>query len=238
MEWGILDLYVYRKAENYLKANPERFNNDEKKLFYSKLNNWLCGVDKSIDDEVYDFLIAEKLYHGESRVNAFGNYLTQKYSVDKYKNVLDVGAGRMCRLSKFLAEKGYNVEAIDPNIRLTNAEAKAMGIARISKSKFLCDEYANNGKGTNISNKDLVVALEPCGATEHIIRQCLIKDLPFAVVLCYQNHNALNGQIFETPEDWYRYLKSISEEVKIQVMKTGSFVATNNPDINKKELSL
>lgn len=238
MELGMLDTYIYRKAEKYLRNNPERLTDKEKNGFYDKLNNWLHGYEKFIYDEIYDFLVAEGFYNGESRVGAFGNYIVQKYPLDNYKNILDVGAGRVCKLSQFLAEKGYKVDAIDTDIRLSNSEANDMGIVRISKYKFLCDEYSNKGKGTNITNKDLVVGLEPCGATEHIIRQCLKYDKPFEVSLCYQNHKALNGQTFETPEDWYRYLKSISDDVKIQVVKTGTFVATNNPDKIRREMCL
>ena len=84
---GMLEMYVYKKAEKYLNDNPERFTPAEKQDFNNKLNNWLQGKDNSIYDEIYDFLIAENLYKGESRIETFGDYLTQKYSTDNFSTV-------------------------------------------------------------------------------------------------------------------------------------------------------
>ena len=106
---------------------------------------------------------------------------------------------------------------MDPKIRLKDNEIKPRKIKQIIKKPFYCDDFSN--KGTDISKFDLIVGLEPCDATEHIIRQGLKYEKPFEVSLCYQAHNGLNGQKFNTPEDWYKHLQQISNEVDILKME-------------------
>ena len=140
--------------------------------------------------------------------------------------MLDVGAGRMCHLSEKLANLGSSVVAMDPNIRITDSEAKAKKIMALRKELFTCDMFAKHHNGTDVTLYDLLVGLEPCMATEHIIRQGLADDKPFDVALCYANHSALNGKTFKTPEEWYYYLKSISSEIK-DVTNNGTTILTN-----------
>ena len=129
--------------------------------------------------------------------------------------MLDVGAGRMCKLSTALSKYGLKMHAIDPKIRLYKSELKQRSIQTISTQKFVCDDYARNGKGTDISGYDLILGLEPCDATEHIIRQCLKYDKPFDVLLCASPHDGLNGQKFKTYHDWFEHLNNISSEVNV-----------------------
>jgi len=72
-------------------------------------------------------------------------------------------------------------------------------------------------------------------ATEHIIRQALKYNKAFDVLLCAAAHDGLGGEKFESPEAWYKHLRHISREIKIQ--KVGnSFVATNNPLEKENEM--
>lgn len=207
---SLMDMLILKKANEYLKRNPERFNTAEKDKFLLDLKAYLLKQDKAITDEVFDFLVSEKLIKNEPRTQTFIRHLISKYN-SSYK-VLDVGAGRMCNLSTELGKRGFKVVSMDPKIRLKDSEIKACKIQRIIKRPFCCDEY---GKGTDISHFDLIVGLEPCDATEHIIRQGLKYNKPFEVSLCYQAHDALSGQKFATPEDWYEYLQQISNEINI-----------------------
>ena len=147
------------------------------------------------------------------RTEGFIAYLISKYSKQQTRKILDIGAGRLCPLSTELGKKGFSVTAMDPKIRLNTNELKSRNIKQVIKKPFYCDEFSNIG--TNISNYDLLVGLEPCDATEHIIRQGLKYDKPFEVSLCYQAHQGLDGKIFATPEDWYAYLRTISSHVDI-----------------------
>ncbi len=220
---------LYESAFAYLELNPERFTDQEKMKFMQGLQEWISGKSETIDDEVYDFLIAAKISDEKSREEQFASYLNGKYGHLAFRRVMDVGAGRMCRLSTLLAKNGARMYAIDPNIRLSEEEAYERGIAQISTGHFVCDWALERGrKGTNVRPMDILVGLEPCDATEHIIRQGLKYDKPFDVVLCAAPHDSIDGRTFRTYEEWYEYLLSISAEVDIK--KVGSsYIASNDP---------
>lgn len=218
------------QAEIWLRENPERLTTEEKQKFKANLFDFLIKKEPTIDDEVYDFLVNSQIISNISRHVIFFRYLSNKYGNFKGLKTLDVGAGRMCHLSALLAKKGAHVTAIDPSIRLTTKEAHDMKIKEIQKKIFVCDEFARNNNGTDISNSDLIVGLEPCMATEHIIRQGLKHDKPFDVTLCATNHSALNGEKFKNVEDWYKYLRGISCELEIDEYKN-TFIITNNTTV-------
>ena len=216
-------------AFEYLELNPERFNDQEKMKFMQGLQEWIQGKSETIDDEVYDFLIEAKLTEQKSREETFANFLNEKYGHLAFRRVLDVGAGRMCKLSSLLAKNGAKMFAMDPEIRLSEDEALDLGIARISKDKFVCDKYAIEGRrGTNVRPFHHLIGLEPCDATEHIIRQGLKHDRPFDIVLCAAPHDALDGRKFGHYSDWYEHLLKISGEVDIS-QYGDSYIATNDP---------
>ena len=223
---SLSEIMLIAQAEQYLKRNPERFTTAEKEKFKVGLAEWLAGTSETIDDVVYDFLLSLKVDERKPREEIFASHITGKYSNIQFRKIMDVGAGRMCKLSSVLAKCGYKMYAIDPNIRLTPKEAGKLKIASISKNKFLCDEFSASGKGTNVQNYDLIVGLEPCDATEHIIRQALKHDKPFEIALCAAEHDALDGTKFKTYLEWYEYLKGISSEVKI-TKKRNSYFASN-----------
>lgn len=229
-------MMIWQKAIAYLKKNPERFNADEKEKFKISLIEFLNTDNNAIADEIYDFLVAEKIVWANDRTNEFASYVNGKFSPFRFKRVLDVGAGRICKLSEKLTKKGYSVTSVDPKIRLSKSEAKGMHIQKIEKTFFECDDFAKNGQGYDVSDYDLIVGLEPCEATEHIIRQALKYKKAFAVLLCATNHSALNGKQFKTSKQWYKYLLSISENVDI-VNYNGSFILTNTVcKENQKEI--
>lgn len=225
--------YIIRsKAEEYIKRNPKRFNKQEKDKFQIQLHSYLTNPDKmSVDDEIYDFLTYYHLVKNKTRDQEFGEYLQNKYG-KSVRKVIDIGAGRMCHLSSRLGNFGWQMTAVDPKIRLEQKEIKNCHIKQIITKPFICDEYAKNNQGTKVDQFDLLIGLEPCDATEHIIRQALAYDKPFDILLCYQNHNALNGTHFKTPEMWYDHLLSISEEIDITKHSSG-YIATNNPIAEK-----
>lgn len=222
---------LYDRAFAYLELNPERFTDQEKMKFMKGLQEWIAGTSETIDDEVYDFLIAAKLSKEKSREEKFASYLNGKYGHLSFRRVMDVGAGRMCRLSTLLAKNGAKMYAIDPNIRLSDEEAYGLGISQISTRTFVCDwALGRDGKGTNVRPMDVLVGLEPCDATEHIIRQGLKYDKPLDVLLCAAPHNSIDGRQFRTYEEWYEYLLSISSELDINQIGS-SFIISNDPQM-------
>ena len=144
----------------------------------------------AVSDEIVDFLCIKKGL--PTRWKSFARYIQTRYDVNEYKNVLDVGSGPIADLSYELIQKGYNVTAIDPRV--------------IQSDDFLCINELFNYEVTNVSNYDLIVGLEPCDATEHILRSALLNNKAFAISLCYNAHNSLDGKKFKTPEAWYKYL--------------------------------
>lgn len=201
-------------AKQYLDENSQRYTEKEKQQFMNELLKNMKGEEKCMFDGTYDFLLHYDLIKGISRHQDFANYITQRYSPMSTQQILDVGAGRLCELSSTLASKGFKMFAMDPNIRLLPNEAKTLNI-HISKNLFMCDKYAPKHKGTNVKDFDLLIGLEPCLATEHIIHQGLKYEKPFDVVLCYEAHRALNGKEFKTVDDWFEHLLKISHEVEI-----------------------
>ena len=130
-------LIIFKKAEKYLQDNPERFNDDEKKIFRLQLDDYLNNPNqRSIDDNVYDFFVNCDITKDQNRHILFAKYLIKKYSPSTHPNLLDVGAGRMCHLSTRLARNNFNVTAIDPKIRLSESEAQQRKINRIITNNF------------------------------------------------------------------------------------------------------
>ena len=222
-------LIIFKKAEKYLQDNPERFNDDEKKIFRLQLDDYLNYPNqRSIDDNVYDFFVNCDITKDQNRHILFAKYLIKKYSPSTHPNLLDVGAGRMCHLSNRLARNNFNITSMDPKIRLSESEAKQQKISKIITSKFYCDDYApKETTGTNITDYDIIVGLEPCDATEHIIRQSLKYDKPFDISLCATHHKPLENKKVRNQEEWYEYLQSISSEVKIKKVP-GMYIASND----------
>lgn len=219
-------LMLIELAKQYLDENQERYNEQEKKKFLNELLQNIKGDQNFMYDGVYDFLVHYNLVNGISRHKNFANYITKRYSPTSTRVILDVGAGRLCKLSEILSKKGFNMHAMDPNIRLLEHEAKKINV-HISKNLFLCDEFAKSKKGTDVSSFDLLVGLEPCIGTEHIIRQGLKYEKPFEVVLCYEAHDALNGKHFNSVDDWFEHLLKISNEIEI-VKHNNDYIARHN----------
>ena len=99
MKDRITKILINNIADKYLIKNEERFNRREQQEFLKDLQLWLDESEPAIADKVYDFLLAEGLIKGKSRAEEFADYILSKYSPQMHKNVLDVGAGRLCRLS-------------------------------------------------------------------------------------------------------------------------------------------
>ena len=76
---NLTKLIILSKAEQYLKENPERFDNSEKLLFKSHLNIYLSNKNYNIvDDDVYDFLIYFNFINNQNRHIEFAKCLLKK----------------------------------------------------------------------------------------------------------------------------------------------------------------
>lgn len=71
-------------------------------------------------------------------------------------------------------------------------------------------QEAFNYQTFDIDSYDCVIAQEPCEATEHIVRACMNKNLPFVIVLCGVPHDCIDGKKMNDVFEWYGYLKGLT----------------------------
>lgn len=121
---GLLKIILKSQAEIWLRENPLCLNSQEKQKFLLDLNEYIEKSNGVLADEVFDFLVQRNLIENEPREETFINYLLKKYKNLKGVNVLDVGAGRICSLSKLIVEQGGKATAMDTNIRLSDGTIK------------------------------------------------------------------------------------------------------------------
>lgn len=217
------DVPFYDEFRQYCKENSQRYTIDEIQALIEDYLKFLMSMNAqnqsstntiTVADGIVDFLynIGKR---NIPREYLFRNNIINNYPVEKIKKVLDVGAGRLCKLSQFLMEHGYSVTAMDPNIRLTDGEIEGL---QLQEDFFECDEFAENEKGTDISEYDLIIGMEPCEATEHIIRQCLKYCKPFEIALCATAHDGLDGEKFKDQQEWYKHLQGLGESIRIEIL--------------------
>lgn len=180
-----------RDLKRYIIENPNHITPDQ----IMKISNDILSDDNTvISDEYYDFL--RWLRHLPGRQEVFSKYIKRRYKSFRGKKVLEVGCGRTARLSSLLS-RHFKMTAIDPQVESDNAPKRV---------QIIQDFFTED---TDISEYDLVIALEPCDATEHIIRACLKAHKPFIVVLCGIAHQRIDGVMPSDVSEWYNYLISI-----------------------------
>lgn len=169
--------------------------------------------EKYVSDEYVDFrLWCRKL---PSRQESFANFIAKKLSKHPNAKILEVGGGRIGRLSRILSEKGFQMTCIDPKMELTSGN----GIEFI-KDKFDYRKF-------DITAYDYVVAQEPCEATEHVVRACINQNKPFMMSLCGVPHKLISGGTPKDEKEWYDYLLNISRgEMKLIYMSLDPISAT------------
>lgn len=196
----------------FLSENPLRLNTYEKFQLKSRYLDFL-KTQKTSNLELVDFLNA--YYKTQSREASFMAFLESKKDLSGFVKVLDVGAGKVCALSKEFARRGKQVYAMDTDIRLSPEELKQNQITGLNQI-FKCDDATTTGKGTPIDRYDLIVGAYPCAATEHIVRQSLKYEKPFILALCQEPHKGIQGKTFRSAGDWHHYLQSLSETVQLE----------------------
>lgn len=187
---------IKEKFKIFCQENPLGFEKEQLEKIEEDILHPRDGV---VYDEYVEFVLWGKGL--QSRQEYFAECVEKLFPVEKYKNLLEVGAGRKARLSKILAEKGYAMTAMDPKI-IEDTDSESVNLKR---DAFLF------GK-TDVLKYDAVIAQEPCEATEHIIRECVEKKKEFFISLCGTAHVLMNGEMPEDVYEWYQYLDKISGE--------------------------
>lgn len=170
--------------------------------------------ENTICDEIVDFY--DILNGNPSRYTAFARYIQTRFKINSYKNVLDVGCGIFALTTKELISKGYNAVGMDPKVKNI-------------QNLYTIREYFDYLK-TDVSNYDLLVGLEPCDATEHIILSGLKNDKEIAVVPCFAPHNAIDGTKYKDYIEYHKALLNISSSLymeEVKILNKGMHVIRN-----------
>ena len=189
------------RLNEYFRLNPNGISAEE----MAKIEQEIARPkEKTISDVTLDF----KLWcRGlPSRQEAFADYVEK--NVPKGSKVLEVGGGRTGRVSRLLADRGYEMTCMDPQL-----EAESDAKVCMRRQEFDCREVS-------LAGFDWVVAQEPCEAAEHVIRACLAQNVPFLLALCGSPHRLISGEMPEDVWDWYRYLGEIDpERMEMDIVK-------------------
>lgn len=180
-------MITIEKFKNFLKNRHSEDIDRKVRVLIDYINGKSTDI---VPDEFVDF--SDTILHNPTRWESFGRYILYNYNPSIYKRVFDIGCGPLMDLSKYLINAGYDITSIDP--RLINPD----GVRRKK-------DYFIYGK-TDISSFDLLIGLEPCDATEHIMKSAIESHIPFCIALCVALHKAINGQDFKSFEEWYNYL--------------------------------
>lgn len=187
------------QLKEYLEENPLGFTKEQKEKI---VRDVVWPRNGTVCDEYVEFKLWLKGL--KSRQEYFAEYVAEKLPVEKYPHLLEVGCGRTARLSCLLAARGYEMTAIDPQAE--------QGVLEEYDGQVVCRKKAFDYQSAELSGFDAVIAQEPCEATEHIVRACLLAGKPFVISLCGTPHRLING---EEPEDvyaWYAYLEELGGE--------------------------
>ncbi len=111
----------------------------------------------------------------------FSNYLNEK--TDIARNVIEVSAGRLARVSQKIAHLQFEKEAGT----ITAYDKYLLNLASDNQNYKLVRE--NFSEKTNIVSTDLIVALKACGATEIIIKRAIEEKKDFVIALCDCDHS-------------------------------------------------
>lgn len=174
----------------YIKLYPDYLQEEiEEKLFLGYTNN------NDTINQIYCFL---NLVSDD--INGYKAFITiLENNFDLNKNILEVGAGTIPILAKYLIDKKVNVDIIDPIIIFDK-----LVDTNIIKEKFT--------EKTNINKYDLIIGYNPCGATEDMIKSAIKNKKDFCIALCgccflpkeYKNR---------TPKVWHKYLFDLAKEL-------------------------
>lgn len=176
----------------YRELNPDELTQKQFNMILDELKNPQRNV---MSDELVDFLVFADGY--PSRQQSFVDYVSKR--IQPGAKILEVGCGRTGIASRKLAEKGYTMTAMDPKVEITDSKVN------FQRKKF---DY----RKARLDEFDYVVALEPCDATEHIIRACLAQNVPFILFVCGEQHRLISGKMPKDVYDWYDELIKIAPD--------------------------
>ena len=199
-----------QRFQLYKNLNPNELSIQQFQRLEHEIKHLRHGL---VSDEYVDF----RLWSSQlpSRQESFAEFISKKLSKNKGAKILEIGGGRTGRLSRFLAEKGFQMTCVDPQLIMTDS----CNIKYI-KEKFDYEDF-------DISMYDYVIAQEPCEAAEHVVRACINQNKPFMMILCGVPHKLISGQMPKDINEWYDYLVNVaSDKIKLCYIELDPFFKT------------
>ena len=189
---------LHLKLNLYKKLNPNELTPAE----FAALQKEITRANKTeLSDQYCDFMLwCREL---PSRQKQFADFIIKKLSKHPGAKILEVGCGRTAILSRQLSKHGFQMTCIDPKLELSS-------IQKYPEIKGICGKF--DYKTFDLSGFDYVIAVEPCDATEHVVRACIATDTPFFMSLCGVPHKLLDGKMPKNHNEWYQYLKNIAPD--------------------------
>lgn len=198
-------MILYDKLSSADKAKLEAF----KEKYYARYVSYL---QEELDNKLFNGFTnnndtINQIYCYLQIVPARFNYyqefikIIQKYFSLENKKVLEVGAGSLPILASYLESEALSYDVIDPGIILEDV----VGLkGRVIKEKFSLT--------TNITDYDLLIGYNPCGATEAMIKNCLKNHKEYIIALC---GCAFLPESYKTRtnKEWQKYLFQIIEKL-------------------------
>lgn len=134
----------------------------------------------------HDFACLTERYmaHYAREEFSFARIIGRVVGGDVSTKILDVGCGSMPYSSILLADKGFDVTAMDPNIKYDNKFMSRMGVKSF-KQEF--------NRSTKVGQYDIVIGKKPCSAIANIVENCYEEQVPYFIKLC--KCNAPNGKV-------------------------------------------
>lgn len=195
-------MIISKRPNIFKRIKLNKFKNKYSHLYPDYLqeeidNKLLLGYTNNNDtiNQIYCYLDLVN-----DNINAYKEFIKiLENNFNLSNNILEIGAGNIPILAKYLTDKKINVDILESNIIFDN-----LTNGRVIKKRF--DEK------TNIDKYDLLIGYNPCGATEDIIRNSIKNNKDFCIALC--------GCCFlpeeykkRTPEEWHNYLFEIAKKI-------------------------
>lgn len=189
--------------QQYREQNPHNLTEAQLSQIESELES---PSDGTISDERLDYELWRRGL--KSRQEGFADYVDGAIAGRGVKHILEVGGGRLGRLSVLLAERGYRMTCMDPRLEIE------------SRPSVKAVKEAFDYRTVSLDGYDLVIGEEPCEAAEHIVRAGLEQKIPFIVALCGTPHKLISGEQPKDIWEWYDYLNHIDcGRTEMKIMK-------------------
>lgn len=166
------------------------------------------------------------IVYKEKQVNPIDTileFITEMFPVEEYPKVLEIASGSG-KFADFLAEKGYQVTAMDPRLEYRDD-------ASYEQLAECFNEY------TDISSYDLGIAIHPCGIHKAIINNFSYNEKALFLMPCC-TFSCKNPELsyYNKNQSWLRRLEKLNPKMKRKVFFDDPFNSFGNAFYMKENI--